>query len=153
MLICSHFVINIFPTVPQPEMGARSKSSEVISVSCGSSVNQLVFCDTVNSEKFRDVKLKHFYTSLVCLPVIFELPSKLWLQSFPVLKTLSALKEDRWKKYLAMPETWTLFRAGWKMETKIYQQSIQQRACPFKVKSFILWVGHPGFFTGWGECL
>lgn len=51
-------------------MGARSRSSEVILVSCGSSANQLVFSDTV--EKFKDVKLKHFYRSLLCPPVITE---------------------------------------------------------------------------------
>lgn len=110
--------------------------------------NQLLFCDTVNSEKFRDVKLKHFYTSLLCPPIISELSSKLWLQRFPTLKTLSALKEDRWEKYLAMPETWASFRGGWKMETKTHPQSIQQRTCPFKVKTFFLWVILGGFFTG-----
>lgn len=149
MLICSHFVINIFPTVQRPEMGARSRSSEFISVSCGRSANQLVFYDAV--EKFRDVKLKHFYTSLLCLPIIFDLPSKLWLQRFPALKSLSALKVDRWERHLAMPEARALFRAGWKMKTKIQQQSIQQRTGPFKVKSFILWV-ILGFFSG-GESL
>lgn len=96
MLMCSLFVINILSTVLWPEMGARSRSLEIISASCGGSANRLVFCDTVG--KSRDFKLKHFHTSLLCLPIIFELPSKLQLQRFPALKSLSALKEERWEK-------------------------------------------------------
>ena len=40
--MCSHFVINILSTVPWPGMGARSRSLEFISASCGSSGNWLI---------------------------------------------------------------------------------------------------------------
>lgn len=46
---------------------ARNGCQEFRSYFCIISPNQLVFCDTV--EKSRDVKLKHFYTSLLCLPI------------------------------------------------------------------------------------
>lgn len=80
MLMCSRFVINILSTVPWPGMGARSRSLEIISVSCGSSANGLVFCDTVG--KSGDFKLKQFHTSLLRLPIIFVLPLNLWPQRF-----------------------------------------------------------------------
>lgn len=120
MLMCSYFVVNILSTVPWPGMGARSRSLEIISASCGSSANRLVFRDTVG--KSRDFKLKYFHISLLCLAIIFVLPLKLWLQRFPALKSLSVLKEERWEKCLVMPGTWALFKAEWKMENKIHQR-------------------------------
>lgn len=141
MLMCSHFVINILSTVPWPGVGARSRSSEIISASCRSSANRLVCCNTVGES--RGFKLKHFHTSLLCLPIIFVFPLKLWLQRFPALKSLSALKDERWEKCLVVPGTWALFRVEWKMEKKIQQDFLQQRGCLFKAKGFILWVGFP----------
>lgn len=127
---------------------ARNGCQEFRSYFCIISTNQLVFCDTV--EKSRDVKLKQFYISLLCLPIIFMLSSKLWLQKFPALKSLLCPQRGQVGKCLAMPETWALFRAGWKMETKIHQHSIHQRTRPCKVKSFILWVILV-FFDGGGS--
>lgn len=97
---------------------ARNGCQEFRSYFCIMSTNQLVFRDTV--EKSRDVKVKHFYTSLLCLPIIFMLSSKLWLQRFPALKSLLCPQRGQVGKMSGNARKWALFRAGWKMETKIH---------------------------------
>lgn len=129
---------------------ARNGCQEFRSYFCIISTNQPVFCDTV--EKSRDVKLKHFYTSLLCLPIIFMLSSKLWLQRFPAFKSLLCPQRGQVEKMSGNARNMGIIQSRMENGNQNSLTLYSSKNTSMQGQEFYS-MGHSGFFWWWGKSL